>query len=46
MTQSSIEKTLWTDHLTALAYGVDSALVLVLLAVWLFRPRSLTREYK
>lgn len=44
ITQSSLQKTSWTDHLTALAYGVDYALVFVLLAVWLFRHRSLTRE--
>jgi ABC-type transport system involved in multi-copper enzyme maturation permease subunit len=44
ITQSSLQKTPWTDHLTALAYGVDYALVFVLLAVWLFRHRSLARE--
>lgn len=43
-TQSSLQKTPWTDHLTALTYGVDYALVFVLLAVWLFRHRSLARE--
>lgn len=44
ITQSSLAKTPWTDHLTAVAYGVDYALVFVLLAVWLFRHRSLARE--
>ena len=44
ITQSSLQKTPWTDHLTALAYGVDYALVFVVLAVWLFRHRSLAQE--
>ena len=32
------------DHLTTLAYGVDYALVFVLMAMWSFRYRSLTRD--
>jgi ABC-type transport system involved in multi-copper enzyme maturation permease subunit len=44
MTQSSLQKTPWTDHLIALAYGLDYALVFVVLAAWLFRRRSLARE--
>jgi ABC-type transport system involved in multi-copper enzyme maturation permease subunit len=34
----------WTDHVTALAYAADCALVFFLLAAWSFRRRSLTRE--
>jgi hypothetical protein len=34
----------WTTHLTALAYGLDYALVCFLLAVWSFRHRGLSRE--
>jgi ABC-type transport system involved in multi-copper enzyme maturation permease subunit len=33
----------WSEHLTALAYGLDWALVFFLLAAWVFRRRSLTR---
>ena len=44
LTQSSLQKTAWTEHLIALSYGLDYALVLLLLAMWLFRNRSLTRE--
>jgi ABC-type transport system involved in multi-copper enzyme maturation permease subunit len=43
VTQSTLHSTPWTDHLTALAYGLDYALVLFLLAVWSFRKRSLLR---
>ncbi|HLJ46496.1 MAG TPA: ABC transporter permease subunit [Bryobacteraceae bacterium] len=42
ITQASLEKTQWTAHLTALAYGLDYALVLLLLAMLLFRRRNLT----
>jgi hypothetical protein len=34
----------WTDHLLALSYGLDYALICFLLAVWSFRYRSLTRD--
>jgi ABC-type transport system involved in multi-copper enzyme maturation permease subunit len=43
VTQSSLAATPWTEHLTALAYGLDYALVLFLLAVWSFSKRSLSR---
>jgi len=33
----------WSDHLVALAYGLDWALVFFLLAAWVFRRRSLTQ---
>lgn len=41
--QSSLKGTPWTEHLTALAYGLDMALVFFLLAAWSFRKRSLSR---
>jgi ABC-type transport system involved in multi-copper enzyme maturation permease subunit len=44
MTQSSLKPIPWTNHATALAYGMDYALVLFLLAVWSFRRRALTRD--
>jgi ABC-type transport system involved in multi-copper enzyme maturation permease subunit len=43
LTQSSLRAIPWTDHLTALIYGLDYALVCFLLAVWSFRRRSLVR---
>jgi ABC-type transport system involved in multi-copper enzyme maturation permease subunit len=44
ITSASLEKTPWTEHLTALAYGLDWALVCLLLAFWAFRRRGLARE--
>ncbi len=44
LTRSSLHPIPWTDHLTALAYGLDYALVCFLLAVWSFRRRSLARN--
>ena len=41
--QSALKPTPWTEHLTALAYGLDMALVFFLLAAWSFRKRSLSR---
>jgi hypothetical protein len=41
---AKLEPTPWTQHVTALAYGLDQALVCLLLAAWAFRRRSLTRE--
>jgi ABC-type transport system involved in multi-copper enzyme maturation permease subunit len=41
---ASLKKTPWTQHLTALAYGLDYALICLLFAAWAFRRRSLTRE--
>ncbi len=43
VTQSTLHSTPWTHHLTALAYGLDYALVCFLLAIWSFRKRSLAR---
>jgi ABC-type transport system involved in multi-copper enzyme maturation permease subunit len=44
ITSSSLKQMSWLDHATALAYGLDYALVLFLLAAWSFRRRGLTRE--
>jgi ABC-type transport system involved in multi-copper enzyme maturation permease subunit len=44
MTQASLQPIPWTNHLTALVYGLDYALVIFLLAVWSFRRRALTRD--
>lgn len=43
VSQSALHSTPWTDHLTALAYGLDYGLVCFLLAAWSFRKRSLSR---
>lgn len=34
----------WTEHAITLAYGLDYALVCFLLAAWLFRNRTLSRD--
>jgi hypothetical protein len=44
ITETSLKRMAWTDHLLALSYGLDYALVCFLLAVWSFRYRSLTRD--
>jgi len=44
LTSANLQPTPWTHHLTALVYGVDQAIVCLLLAAWAFRRRSLTRE--
>ena len=44
ITEASLKQTPPLHHLTALAYGLDWALVFLLLAAWLFSRRSLTRE--
>lgn len=44
VTSASLKKTPWTEHFTALAYGLDYALICFLFAAWAFRRRSLTRE--
>ncbi len=44
ITRSTLKVAPFADHLTALAYGLDYALVCFLLAVWLFHKRSLSRE--
>ncbi|MGB0035993.1 MAG: ABC transporter permease subunit [Candidatus Acidiferrales bacterium] len=44
ITKASLKKIAWTGHLTTLAYGLDYALVVFLLAAWSFHYRALTRD--
>jgi ABC-type transport system involved in multi-copper enzyme maturation permease subunit len=44
ITRATLRAALWTDHATALLYGLDYALVCFLLAAWIFRSRSLSRD--
>jgi ABC-type transport system involved in multi-copper enzyme maturation permease subunit len=44
ITRASLKPYPWTNHLTALAYGLDYALVWFLLAVLVFQYRSLSRD--
>ena len=44
ITETSLKRMGWADHLLALSYGLDYALICFLLAVWSFRYRSLTRD--
>ena len=44
ITHASLRQTAWLDHLTTLAYGLDYALVCLLLAMWSFHYRSLKRD--
>jgi hypothetical protein len=44
ITRASLKPFPWTNHLTALAYGLDYALVCFLLAVLIFQRRGLTRD--
>ena len=44
ITKASLRPFPWTSHLTLLAYGVNYALVCFLLAVFVFRRRSLVRD--
>jgi predicted transglutaminase-like protease len=44
ITRATLRAALWTDHATALVYGVDYALVCFLLAAWIFHSRSLSRD--
>jgi hypothetical protein len=44
ITRASLKPFPWTNHLTALAYGLDYALVCFLLAIVIFQRRSLTRD--
>lgn len=44
ITRASVKAYPWTNHVTALAYGLDYALVCFLLAAFLFQYRSLTRD--
>jgi ABC-type transport system involved in multi-copper enzyme maturation permease subunit len=42
--EAAIKKTGWLDHVTTLAYGLDYALVLLLIAMWSFHAKSLRRD--
>lgn len=44
ITRASLRPFPWTNHATALAYGIDYALVWLLLAMWMFQGRSLARD--
>src|ERR1035438_635199 len=44
ITEAALKQTSPLHHLTALAYGLDWAVVFFLLAAWLFSRRSLSRE--
>jgi len=41
---ASLRQTAWGEHLVTLAYGLDYALVFLLLAMWSFHYRSLKRD--
>lgn len=44
ITQASLKQINWLVHLTTLSYGLDYAFVCLLLAMWSFHRRALTRE--
>ena len=44
ITSAKLQQAPWTEHLTGLAYGLNYALVCMLLAFWAFRRRSLAQE--
>jgi ABC-type transport system involved in multi-copper enzyme maturation permease subunit len=44
ITQADLRPVAFSSHVTALAYGLDYALVCFLLAAWSFHRRSLSRE--
>ena len=44
ISEASLKQTGWLEHLTTLAYGLDYALVFLLLAMWSFHYRSLKRD--
>ena len=44
VTRATLRAALWTDHATALVYGVDYALVCFLFAAWIFHSRGLSRD--
>jgi ABC-type transport system involved in multi-copper enzyme maturation permease subunit len=44
ISSAKLKQTPWTEHLTGLAYGLDYALVCLLLAFYAFRRRSLARD--
>jgi ABC-type transport system involved in multi-copper enzyme maturation permease subunit len=44
ITHASLKQATWLEHLTTLCYGLDYALVFLLLAIWSFHYRRLTRD--
>jgi Cu-processing system permease protein len=44
ITRATLRAAPWTDHATALLYGLNYALVCFVLAAWIFRSRSLSRD--
>lgn len=44
ITHATTKQVTWLEHLTTLSYGLDYALVFLLLAIWSFHYRSLTRD--
>jgi ABC-type transport system involved in multi-copper enzyme maturation permease subunit len=44
ITHASLKQTGWLEHLTTIAYGLDYALVCLVLAMWSFHYRSLKRD--
>ena len=44
ITKASLKHTSWLEHATTVAYGLDYALVFLLLAMWSFHYRSLKRD--
>lgn len=44
ITRATLRAATWSDHATALVYGLDYALVCFVLAAWIFRSRSLSRD--
>jgi hypothetical protein len=44
ITRAILRPPAWSDHVTALVYGLDYALVCFLFAAWIFHSRSLSRD--
>jgi hypothetical protein len=44
ITEAAVEEMSWTDHLTAIGYGLDLTLVFFRLAAWSFRQLGLARD--
>jgi ABC-type transport system involved in multi-copper enzyme maturation permease subunit len=44
ITHAALKQTTWVEHLITLAYGLDYALVCLLLAMWSFHSRTLKRD--
>lgn len=44
LTRATLKAATWGEHATSLAYGLNYALVCFVLAAWIFRSRSLSRD--